>query len=564
MMRKIAPNARALRHPSCPASFACWILLALMTVISLPAYAAQAVATVSKTRVAVNEVFQLTISIDDSVSANALDLSVLDKDFHAGSPATSSRTSMINGVVTRQTEWRIALATKAEGQFTIPSFRIGATSTDPIVITSEQSSTQPLVEPDITISTEIDKQQLYLGESIRYTVRLMIGEQMSQATLVPPAGDGLEVKQIGEDRQAEPVLNGRRYLSITREYQITAHEPGQHQLQGAEFRGNVLKQGRGYGSTLRVPVEKQAGDITLDVKDIPPGYTGLWLPTEDLQLTQQWQPESDEIRVGDPITRLITLKMKHTEQSKMPNLSLDYPGSVKVYNEKPVYSTVNGYTLMTLKQVIIPREQGNLNLPSLTVNWWNTTTSQQETSQLNGLTLSVLPGDPLNNLALPQDKSTLGQPAFQVTHPAPEIINDTGWWPWLTALFAALWLLSTGLWLNARFGDKKNATPSARPVSGPTPLEGMRRAVQANHPIQAQMYYQQWRRHQGEHPLREQLEQAVNQMLAAHYQKPSDAGPADWSNHTLLSLIDSINQQRPKQKTQPKHHSVLEPLVPER
>lgn len=565
-MIKTAFKTRAFRYPGRLADYACWLIFVLATAFTLPAHAAQAVATVSKTQVAVNEVFQLTISIDDSVNANALDLSALKQDFNYGTPTTSSRTSMINGVVTRQTEWRVALSAKAVGQFTIPSFRIGATTTDPIIITSAPSSSQTSAEPDIRISTEIDKKQLYLGESVRYTVRLMIGEQMSQATLVPPAGKGLDVKQIGEDRQAEPVLNGRRYLAITREYQISANKPGLHQLQGAEFRGNVLKQGRGYGSTLRVPVEKQADSLTLDIRDIPPGYTGLWLPTEDLQLTQQWQPESGEIRVGDPITRLITLKIKHTEQSKMPNLSLAYPGSVKVYNEKPVYSTVNGYTVMTLKQVIIPREQGNLNLPPLAVNWWNTTTREQETSQLNGLTLSVLPGDSLNNLSLPsrEEPAPASQPAPQSARPAPEVINHAGWWPWLTALFAGLWLLSTGLWLSARRHSGPDTAPSAQASTTPSPLEGMRQAVQANQPLQAQMHYQRWRQHQGDHPLQEPLAQAVNEMLSAHYQKPSDTGTPAWSNRDLLSLIDSISQQQPKSKTPPSPHSSLAPLVPER
>ncbi|UXI03793.1 BatD family protein [Photobacterium sp. TY1-4] len=545
---------------------ACWLGLILMIFVSWPTYAAQAVATVSKNQVAVNEVFQLTISIDDSVNVNALDLSVLAPDFNYGTPRTSSQTKMLNGVVSRQTEWRIALATKAVGEFTIPRFRIGATITDPIVITSTQTSAQVSDQPDIKISTEIDKNSLYLGESVRYTVRLMIGEQMSQATLVPPAAEGLEVKQVGEDRQAEPVLNGRRYLAITREYQITANQPGRHQLQGAEFRGNILKQGRGFGSTVRMPIEKKADDLELEVKDIPSGYFGLWLPTEDLQLTQQWQPENDEIRVGAPITRTITLKMKNTEQSKMPNLSLDYPGSVKVYNEKPVYSHVNDYTVMTLKQVIIPRAQGSLTLPPLAVNWWNTTTSTQQVSQLDGLTLLVLPGDPLNNAALPlqTEGDATRSLNVQVLRPDPEVIRDAGWWPWLTALFASLWLLSTGLWFNARRNPRHQTKPSPSRDIEQTPLESLRLAVQANQPLQAQLHYQRWcQQHEG-HPQQSQMAQAVHEMMAAHYQKPSETSETRWNNRDLLRLIDAITQQSPQQNCAPDKPSALEPLVPER
>ena len=235
---------------------------------SMSSYAAQAVATVSKNIVGVNEVFQLTISVDDNVNTNALDLSVLDEDFNYGSPSVSSGTSFVNGVVTRQTEWKIAVAAKEIGELTIPSFRIGASQTDPITMTvmkSANKSTTSPSKPEIKIDAESNKDQLYVGESIRYTVRIRIGEQMSQAALQAPSGDGLNVKQLGEDRQVETVLNGRRYLIITRDYQITANKAGDILLRGAKFTGNLIKGNRGFGSTLQIPFEQQADDLTLSV-----------------------------------------------------------------------------------------------------------------------------------------------------------------------------------------------------------------------------------------------------------------------------------------------------------
>ena len=116
------------------------VLVMAITMLPALATAAQAVATVSKNIVAVNEVFQLTISIDDNVNTSTLDLSPLDKNFSYSRPRVSSGTSMINGVVTRNTEWQISLMANAVGEFTIPSFKIGATTTEPIVITSLKSS----------------------------------------------------------------------------------------------------------------------------------------------------------------------------------------------------------------------------------------------------------------------------------------------------------------------------------------------------------------------------------------------------------------------------------------
>ncbi len=85
--------------------------LSLMLVSGL-SLAASAVATVSQNVVPVGDAFQLTISVDDSVGNDALDLTPLDKDFIYGRPSISSNTSFINGSMSRSTVWRIAVAAK--------------------------------------------------------------------------------------------------------------------------------------------------------------------------------------------------------------------------------------------------------------------------------------------------------------------------------------------------------------------------------------------------------------------------------------------------------------------
>ncbi|ELR63855.1 BatD [Photobacterium marinum] len=546
-------------------------ILVMVSAIMMPSWAqaAQAVATVSKNIVAVNEVFQLTVAIDDSVSSNALDLSPLDKDFIYGTPNVSSNTSMINGVVTRNTQWRVAIAAKEIGDFTIPSFRIGATTTEPIVLTSMKSSTtssKPLNQPAIRLDADLDKKQLYVGESFRYKVRLRIGEQMSQASLAPPSGDGLEVRQIGDDRQTETVLNGRRYVIIMRDYQITPTKAGSITLKGAEFNGSVIKGGRGFGSRLQVPVTQQPEDITLSVKGKPAGYQGLWIPTEDLQLEQNWQPAGAELKVGEPLTRIISLRIKNAEQSNMPNLTLPYPNSVKVYDEKPVYGNEGDYTVMTLKQVIIPRSEGKLSLPPLAVNWWNTQTDKQETSKIAGRELNVLPGDNTNNIVLPSVSNSVPVPQDQPTAPVEpqvitQVVTDAGFWPWLTALFAALWLFTTVLWLKARFSKQHVIVPgSGQKIVPPTPLTGMKQAAEAKEPIKVHTYYKQWAESNPEHPQQEALHQQVTAMMNAHFGKE----PEQWDSKELINLLRSLKKNKPAKNKVISENQALAPLVPER
>ncbi|KHT63957.1 BatD [Photobacterium gaetbulicola] len=542
-----------------------WLFLGWLLSFSMSSYAAQAVATVSKNIVGVNEVFQLTISVDDNVNTNALDLSVLDDDFNYGSPSVSSGTSFVNGVVTRQTEWKIAVAAKEIGEFTIPSFRVGASQTDPITMTVMKSANKTATsssKPEIRIDAESNKDHLYVGESIRYTVRIRIGEQMSQAALQAPSGDGLNVKQLGEDRQVETVLNGRRYLIITRDYQITANKAGDILLRGAKFTGNLIKGNRGFGSTLQIPFEQQADDLTLSVQAKPADYQGLWLPTEALELEQQWQPDVKEIKVGEPVSRTITLRIKNAEQSSLPNLNLQYPDSVRVYDETPIYGSDNDFTFMTIKQVIIPRQAGEITLPALSINWWNTASSRQETSNIDGLTLTVLPGDPSTQAYLPPQALQLDNAEQVPGNVQTEIIHDRGWWPWLSLCLGLLWVATVLLWLTEKNKSKQRTQKSDSKYheSLLTPVDGMIKSLEQNQPVQLQSYFHQWSRQNPNHPRFKELDTAIQNIMKSHYSKNKHQVSEQIQRKTL-EIMQDLNKNTVnivKNKS-----SALEPITPD-
>ncbi|MCG3865594.1 MULTISPECIES: BatD family protein [unclassified Photobacterium] len=532
-----------------------YIALFFSALLSTQAMAAQAEATVSKNIVGVNEVFQLTVAVDDSVNTNSLDLAPLSPDFAYGRPSVSSGTSMINGVISRNTSWTVALAATKVGTLTIPAFQIGSSKTEPITITVLKSSKQKQAananQSSISIEGINDKSTIYVGESINYRVRILIGEQMDQASLAPPYGDGLTATQVGQDAQNEVVQNGRRYIVITRNYQITADKPGNITLHGAKFSGSVIKGSRGFGSTLTVPVDKTAKNIELTIKAKPSNYKGLWLPTSDLQLNQVWQPSVNgkktvDAKVGEPITRILTLRIKNIAQSNMPNISLTYPTSVRSYDEKPEYSEGNGYTTMTLKQVIIPRETGTIELPAVSINWWNTQQEKQQTTKVDGLTLNVTVD--------PNASSTITPPALTapsvVTPPNNANVNNAhsnvaqhDYWQWATAVFALLWLITLGLLIKAR---KAQPTSNNEIVlqSGTTNVEqALKQAITKREAVQIQTYYQQWKQQQHEKlsanpELAEKLDNAVAEIMASTYSQDRQ----QWNDKRIMQLLDQAQQ----------------------
>ncbi|MGT0150796.1 hypothetical protein ACT691_20845 [Vibrio metschnikovii] len=64
---------------------------------------------------------------------------------------------------------------------------------------------------------------------------------------------------------------------------------------------------------------------------------------------------------------------------QLPTLALSYPDSISVYEQKPQFTTLdNGNTLMQLKQVLIPRRSGEIQLPDINIHWWNSHTKQAQ------------------------------------------------------------------------------------------------------------------------------------------------------------------------------------------
>ncbi|WP_235956258.1 BatD family protein [Grimontia sedimenti] len=523
-----------------------FLLGLVLLLASGSALAASAEATVSQNVVPVGEAFQLTVSVDDSVDNEALDLSPLDTDFIYGRPSVSSNTSIINGSMTRSTVWRVAVAAKKMGTFTLPSLDIEGMKTEPITIRAVEARDKSAAQDTETVklTATLDRNAGYVGETFNYRVRLMIGTQLDSPALQAPFGDGLEVKQVGEDVQAEAVVNGRRYVVISRLYQVTPAKAGQLTLEGAVFSASEVKGRRGWGPSLGVPIARQAEYMTLDIKEKPSDYTGLWLPTPSLELTQSWQPDAISeplgVEVGEAINREITLKIKNIEQSAMPDIAIDYPQSVRVYADKPEYSRDGDYTVMTLKQVIIPREAGTVILPALSINWFNTISGQKQTSEIAGLQLDVKPGSAVA-APVPQTPDVVA-PATVTTTPTSvtTVVKDAGIWPWATGVFAFLWLVTLVLYFR-----KPSAAPSSIGAvsvanESASPLDTLIAAVKANDSVKVASAMRAWDNSLVPETLTAQIDLEVNAMMASRY-SPS---ASDWNNATLLKLLQQARREK--------------------
>lgn len=513
--------------------------------LSFMSHAEMITASVSKNKVAKDEVFQLKIVADHKLSSDDIDLSSLSKDFYLGRPSFGSSMNIINGDRSVRSEWTVSLAATQLGQLTIPSFSANGLKTQPIIIQSTMDKSAPNQDDMVEFQTQLEKKQLYPNESTQFHARLIIKadpRRLQNPQIIQPQVEGAHLEAIGDSKQYQSVVDGVEVTIVDQSYRITANNTDNGTtatLLGPKLKGAVVYADNRYGSTRLIQLDTQPDSYNIRILEKPHDFQGFWLPTPSLKLSQTWQDEAGKVvnseqvfetKVGASLTRTISLVVEGLSETQLPNLILTNPNSFRVYEEKPQFGvTEQGQTVMVLKQVLIPKSTGEMALPPLEMAWWNTQTKQKEIAHIKGLTLRVAPGDD-TALTLPDSPSTpMSAPTESI------IVKDAGIWPYLTFVFATLWILTLGLvfvlW------RRKNHMLSAPVVTAP--VEGknqeLLQTIEAGDPIHIQQMVSDWLQR---HPSiaeaeRHAIESELNIMHMKHFGKSQGT----WNHKLLLKLM---------------------------
>lgn len=527
---------------------ALFLAIAALSLNSFSVQAASFYASVSKNKVVKNEVFQLRVVSDQKASSDDIDFTVLSSDFLLGRPSFGSSINIINGTRSNKSEWTISLAATHIGIVTIPSFELNGQKTQPIAIQVAQDEQAPEVNDLVEVQTQLSTTELYPNESALLKARLIIKadpRRLQNPTVAPPAVEGLELNAASEANQYQTVLDGVEVTVVDQDFRITAKEAGTYQLNEPVFKGTIVYGSNYSGGTRLVPIETKAKTYSITVNPKPSNYQGIWLPTSKLSLTQKWTDsqgnaisgDNYKTQVGESITREVNLQVSGLTQEQLPNIKLSYPTSLSIYDEKPQFTTLdNGDVVMTVKQVLIPRQSGDIALPEITVDWWNTTAKQQQASNVSGLTLNVTQNDtPL--VAAP----TPVQPTTKVE---TVTVKDAGFWPYLTALFAVLWVI-TGV-LAWRFKSSATDQSTSTETTSSSEYQAVKNALSGKvDGIAMSAAIKAWL---NTLVLEEQEQVAINKALNDINQALYSSTPQEIKTDELEKLVERIQKQQAKRR----------------
>ena len=438
--------------------FCCLLLLSAM-----PSWAATKLeASVDKNPVLAGEFFMLNISVDDTVKGEQPDTSSLLKDFVVGPTSLSSRTNIINGSINKQTTWSVKLMTRTEGDYTIPAFSVAGLTSQPIKLKVAKRSVDADKNNEIFLKTSLSSNSLFVQEAGVYTVKLYLAKELLDGSLSTPSMEDAQLTQLGKQTESYELVDGKRYLVITREYLIQPQKSGAYTIAGPAFQGRVQQNYR------QLEVSALGDDQQVEIKPIPSDYKGAWLPSELVNLDEEWQPNDNTVEVGTPITRTITLTALGVTKEQLPEISMPTIDGIRSYPDKKENNNAvrDGRVVsqQTASYALLPQKPGTYTLPEIKLPWFNTKMNRISLATLPKRTITVTPSTTAPNTAIanPQPSTnnspTLENISNQATGTQPiETKSDTPLWLIVVAALGyILWIGTVIFYLISR--STKNTT----------------------------------------------------------------------------------------------------------
>ena len=364
-----------------------WSLCLVLSTISYLAQAdvTQLDATIDKNPMLVDESISLQVVAIGGADRDAIDFSELTSDFRVGQPSVSQSTQIINFDRTTSTTWTLQLLPRRTGVITIPSFTIDGVSSKAIELTVLPAGQGTRSQPrDFYVTTSLEQDTVYLQQQVQYQVKIYLSGDIQRGSLSEPVLTGSVIEQLGEDKEYQELVNGVRYRVIERTFAVLPQSSGTYTIDGPVFQAEVLtntRQSFAYFNRSKT-ISRMAPPQNLTVLPIPENYQYTWLPSEQVQLDEQWQGiNGNEFVQGEPITRTVTLTALGLIEEQLPAIDAQYHPSFKTYPEQAEKATVkqNNRLIAQLVQntAVIPSEPGNYVLPEIKVPWFDV--NSQET-----------------------------------------------------------------------------------------------------------------------------------------------------------------------------------------
>lgn len=516
---------------------------------------AQVEASVDHVNLALGQSLTLTIVLPDS--GDKPDLSPLNANFEIYGTSSSSQMSIINGKTSSQSSYQVTLMPKNPGKQVIPALKVGNDTTAAIAIEVTQGSgasgkSAAGSHRELFADVSSFKQSTYVGVPVVVSLKLYIAVSVANLNLEQFDIPNAKIQQQGKSIQYQDTQGNTNYQVIEQKFLVTPTAAGDITIPALRIRGvragQNQRQGGFFGMMDQQPFVISSKPLTIKVKAVPAGINPMtWLPANSLNVSESWSQDSRQVKVGEAITRTVTINTDGVMASSLPELEFSKPQGVNAYPDKANSSDVIvGGKLRahkTFKIAYVPTQAGKIEFPATKVEWWDLKSDTMQHVQIPATSFEALSdGKAAASAAV---ANVLGDgnkvAASESTTKTKENNAPKSIWFYIALAIGALWLISIlafAIWWHSRKKSKqtnKSATVGEAKVAKSVSIETVTTEKEALNAFVA--------------ACKNQDIQAMNKALlrfaSLHYNRPvysvSDIKDLNVGNAKLADLIEQFN-----------------------
>ena len=417
-----------------------------------PALAAPVTARLDRNTAVVGETVTLVLQTTDADQSLDTDLSVLQADFDVLNQRSETQMSFVNGRQTATVRLVIFLETKRAGNLLIPALKFPGASSTPVqlMVSAAPEPVPGAAEPVfIEVTVHPESGPYYVLSQISLLVRIFYQANLTEAAINPPDPSQASVRLLDEvPYQAD--RNGERYRVLERRYAIFPERSGTLTIPPMQLSGRLIEKpsDRLWQPKVRgrrVTVESES--INLEINARPAAYTGdYWLPARRITLSQQIS-DNEKLHVGEPVTRTVILDAQGLEENMLEEPVWPEIPATRIYPDQPQgISRDDGEWVLGHKEfryAVVPEQVGELLLPEIKLDWWDTVNNRQRTATLPEHRITVLPSELTRSASvLPPELSVAAGAANGLSIGNGVSSGNAMVWKITTGGFAVLWLLT--------------------------------------------------------------------------------------------------------------------------
>jgi hypothetical protein len=487
-----------------------FFLLLLLNIAPANVFAAAQISvSFDRSQVSLDESFQIIFTANDTPDSDP-DFSPLEQNFEILGQSQSSNSSWINGQSSKTIQWTLNVMAKHAGSLAVPPVKFGDDVSDPATILVTQTTANKAIntDEDLFLEVEANPSSPYVQSQVLYTVRLYRRVDIAQAALNEPELGDAVIEKLGDDSNYNTQISGVNYLVTERKYAIFPQKSGSVTIKPLALTAEVMVNSRPsfnsfFNSRMTKTKKVLSKSVTLDVKPAPATFTGKhWLAAEQLVLKEEWSGDNQQMRVGEPLTRTLTVLAKGTTVGQLPELNAGKVNDqLKTYPDQPVLQeqkkTEGLIAFREEKIAIIPSKAGFYKLPAIEIPWFNIQTQKMEIAKIPETNITALEVEGAQQAPVtPEPVAPPVEQPKKAEQPAPPVATQQqqNIWFWVAIFLGTGWLVTLVYFLTKRPAKKPVEEKSEPQLRLADSVKNLKKACADNNAVAAKDALLAWGR----------------------------------------------------------------------